>query len=216
MFLRRCTFQARASSTSPMMPSCSICIASDVNLARTRLGAVLHDALIAARGLDQQAAFAQIVRARLFDVHMLARGAGQNRRRSVPMIGRGHDHGVDRFVVEDAPQIFDRFARFELLFGVGQSLWHRGRRARPVRNPSRRRTLWPRSRRDRRSRSIRRAPGGWRSAAWPSAAWPRQIAPAASAAAPPSQSRRETSTAMVCSLRRGACVRREDVAAGRR
>ena len=46
------------------------------------LRAVLHERLVALRGLDQQPAFANVVRDRLLDVDVLAGVAGQDRRRA--------------------------------------------------------------------------------------------------------------------------------------
>ena len=108
MLPRRWMFQALATSTSPITPSRSIWTAPAMNGLRAALRAVLHHDLVAAGGLEQQSAFAEVVAARLLHVDVLARLAGQNGRRGVPVIGRGDDHGVDRLVVEHAPQVGHR------------------------------------------------------------------------------------------------------------
>ena len=63
------------------------------------VGAVLDHDIISTRRVQQQAAFPQVVRARLFDVNVFAGIAGQDRGGSVPMIGRGDHHRIYRFVV---------------------------------------------------------------------------------------------------------------------
>ena len=54
-------------------------------------------------------ALAHVVRAGLFDVHVLAGLAGQNGRRRVPVVGRGDGHCVDGLVLEDAAHVAQQF-----------------------------------------------------------------------------------------------------------
>ena len=74
------------------------------------LSAMLDMRLVARRRLDQQPALANVVRDRFFDIDMLARIAGQDRCRRVPMIRSRHDHRIDRLVIEHPPHVSDRFA----------------------------------------------------------------------------------------------------------
>ena len=67
--------------------------------------AVLDDALIFVRRLDQLTALVNVVRAGLLDIHVLARLAGPDGGQRVPVVGRGDGHRVDLFVIEDAPQV---------------------------------------------------------------------------------------------------------------
>src|SRR5262249_24857312 len=55
------------------------------------LSAYLHDALLLVLSLDDGDPLAEIVRQRLFDIDVLARLAGGDRERNVPVIGRA-DH----------------------------------------------------------------------------------------------------------------------------
>ena len=64
------------------------------------LGAVLHDPLVLAGGLDHLAALEDVVRGGLFHVDVLAGLAGPDRFQGVPVVGRGQRHGVDRLVIE--------------------------------------------------------------------------------------------------------------------
>ena len=73
-------------------------------------------------GVAQQLAFADVVRARLFDVHVLAGFERQERDGHVPVIGRGDRDGVDRAVVENAAEIGDALRAAGQLLSVGQPL----------------------------------------------------------------------------------------------
>ena len=75
------------------------------------LRADLHDALVLARRFNHQPAFAKIMGARFLDIDVLARLAGQDRGRRVPMIRSGDDDGIDRLILQHLPQIFDLFRR---------------------------------------------------------------------------------------------------------
>jgi len=68
--------------------------------------ATLYDAaMIVLRG-DHRGAFAQIVRQRLLNIHVLAAAHAATRQRHVPVIGRTDDHGVDVLAIEQGPIIF--------------------------------------------------------------------------------------------------------------
>ena len=88
------------------------------------LRAVLHDAIPAGGCREKQLTFAEIVAAGLFDVHVLAGLKRENRRRRVPVIGRGDDYGVDCLVVQQAAHVGDgsRGVNAGLLGGVGKPL----------------------------------------------------------------------------------------------
>ena len=64
------------------------------------LHADLHDAAVLVLRVDDGRPFGQVVRERLFDIHVLAGGAGVDRHRHVPMVGRGDQHGVDVLAVQ--------------------------------------------------------------------------------------------------------------------
>ena len=72
---------------------------------RAPLRAAAHDPFVLARGVHEQAAFAQVVRDRFFHVGMLARLAGKDAGHRVPMVAASDDNGVDRGIVHDAPQV---------------------------------------------------------------------------------------------------------------
>ncbi len=57
------------------------------------------------RRLDHAPAFAHRQRERLLDVHILAGVACHDRLDGMPVVGRGDDHRVDVFLVEDAPEV---------------------------------------------------------------------------------------------------------------
>ena len=50
--------------------------------------------------------------ARLFDVHVFSRFQREQCRRSVPVIGRGHNHGIERFVIQRNAEVLARLGRF--------------------------------------------------------------------------------------------------------
>ena len=58
--------------------------------------------LLLVLGLDDRAPFAQVMRQRLLDVHVLARLARVDGDRHVPVIRRADEHGVDVLAVEDS------------------------------------------------------------------------------------------------------------------
>src|SRR5207248_2524945 len=72
---------------------------------RSAIGAVLHDAVILLGGAHHLPAFPPEMRARLFDVDVLARLAGPDRHQRMPVIRRGDRNGVDGFVFHDAARI---------------------------------------------------------------------------------------------------------------
>ncbi len=59
------------------------------------LRADLHHLLMLALRLDDRGAFGEVVRERFFDIHVLPGGAGGDRHRNMPVIGRADQHGVD-------------------------------------------------------------------------------------------------------------------------
>ena len=75
------------------------------------LRAVLHDAVVFPRGLDELAALEDVVAARLLDVHVLARLAGPNRQQRVPMVRRGDRDGVEILVVEHLAEVLHALGR---------------------------------------------------------------------------------------------------------
>ena len=85
---------------------------------RAALGPVLNDHAVAAGGLEQEASLPEVVAAGLFHVDVLTSVAGQDRCRGVPVVRCGDDHGVDRLVVENPPQVGDGLAGPE--FGAGR------------------------------------------------------------------------------------------------
>ena len=72
---------------------------------RALLRARLHDAFVPARDVDHPAPFAHEERERLFDIHVLARGAGHHGVQRVPMIGRRDDHRIDIAVLEELAEV---------------------------------------------------------------------------------------------------------------
>src|SRR5205823_6484922 len=93
------------------------------DLDRARRGALLsphlHHALVLLLRLDQQLAFARVVPTRLFHVDMLAGLHGEQRRRRVPMVGRGDHERVHVFVLERLAEVAQAFGSFALSAGDG-------------------------------------------------------------------------------------------------
>ena len=77
--------------------------------ARALLGAHLHDAIVAAGGVDHQPAVADVVRDRLLDVDVLAGVAGVDAHDRVPVLGRGDHDRVDVAVLEQPAVVGHRF-----------------------------------------------------------------------------------------------------------
>ena len=75
------------------------------------LRAHLHHALVAPRGGGHPAALLDEQRHGLFDVDVLARGAGHDGLQGVPVIRRGDDDGVDAHVVQHLPEVGVAFGR---------------------------------------------------------------------------------------------------------
>ena len=75
--------------------------------ARAALRAVLHDATVLARGLDGDPPFVNVVAARLFDVHVLVRGAGPDRHQRMPVVGRSDRDGVEVRIVQRLADVAD-------------------------------------------------------------------------------------------------------------
>ena len=78
------------------------------------LGAHLHDALVAARGVGHPAAFFHEQGERLFDVDIFARRAGHDGEQCVPVVGRTHHHGLNIFIVQ-------QFSKIAIGFGAGST-----------------------------------------------------------------------------------------------
>jgi len=68
---------------------------------------VLDDATVLLGGLHQFAAFVDIVGKGLFNVNVLARLAGKDRQRTVPVIRGGVDDSIDVLVIEHLPVLED-------------------------------------------------------------------------------------------------------------
>ena len=79
--------------------------------ARPSLRAVLHDALVLARGLDGDPSFVDVMAARLFDVDVFSCMTGMNHLQGVPMVGSGDDHRIKIFPVK-------KFSIVAELFGL--------------------------------------------------------------------------------------------------
>ena len=78
-------------------------------------GADLGDPLVLLGGGGHRLGFADVVTDRLFEIHVLAGLAGQDRRQGVPVVGRGDDDGVDVIAVEDLAEVLDDFRTLALL-----------------------------------------------------------------------------------------------------
>src|SRR6185369_12433699 len=82
--------------------------------------AVLHDAIVLAGGRDNLPRFENIVRAGLFDVHVLTGLAGPDGLKGMMVVGSGDGYGVDTFVFEDLADVGEagRLLSAELLHGI--------------------------------------------------------------------------------------------------
>ena len=107
MSFRFWLFQALATSTSPMAPSRSSVDRLADRRAAPALHADLHHPARLAGRLDHQPPLADVVRAGLLDVDVLAGLAGQDRGRPVPVVGGRDPDGVDGLVVEDPAEVLD-------------------------------------------------------------------------------------------------------------
>ena len=67
----------------------------------TILGAHLYHAFVFAGGLHELAAFPNVVAKRFLDVDILARLTSKNSCRRMPVVGCGHDHGINVLVGEN-------------------------------------------------------------------------------------------------------------------
>jgi len=74
-------------------------------LARPLLRAHLHHALVSPRRFYHPPALSHKDTERFFDVNILARGTGHDGHEGVPMVGRGHNHRLNIFVVEKLAKI---------------------------------------------------------------------------------------------------------------
>src|SRR5262245_10843732 len=89
-------------------------------LLATALRAGLANAVEFAGGLDDAAAFADVVADRLLDVNVLAGLHGPDGGQGVPVVGRGNADGVNRLVFENLADVLDVFGgEALLLLGVG-------------------------------------------------------------------------------------------------
>src|SRR5260370_14298091 len=80
---------------------------------RSRLAAVLANAVVLLDGTYEMTSFKPVMGARLFDVHVLPGLARPDGHKRVPMIGRGDGNGVNVFVFEQLAHIH-----------IGFWLWH--------------------------------------------------------------------------------------------
>ena len=78
---------------------------SDALAGGAALGAGLDDAVVLARELDNAAPFADVVRNRLLDVHILAGLDGPDRGQGVPVVGSGDGHRVHVLALEQLPDV---------------------------------------------------------------------------------------------------------------
>jgi hypothetical protein len=78
-------------------------VGNDLHAATLR--AMLNDSLVTSRRLYQQPSLAQVMRTRLFNIDMLARVAGHDGSRRVPMVRSGNHNSVDSRVIENLAQI---------------------------------------------------------------------------------------------------------------
>ena len=69
---------------------------------------MLHQSLLLLRGFHKQPAFANVVGDGLFDIDVFAGVHGQDRGGRVPVVRRGDDDRIDRFVIENFPQVRHR------------------------------------------------------------------------------------------------------------
>ena len=81
------------------------------------LRAVLDDPVVLPRGLDGDAAFVDVVAARLLDVDVLARLAAPDGDQRVPVVRRGDRDRVEVLVVEGAADVLDRLGRAAAALG---------------------------------------------------------------------------------------------------
>jgi hypothetical protein len=72
----------------------------------------LHHATGALRGIDEQASFADIVRAGFFYINMLSSLEPKECRGHVPVVRRSDKYGIHRFVLEYMSEVFHRSGRF--------------------------------------------------------------------------------------------------------
>ena len=68
----------------------------------------LGDALVLERGGDHGAPFADGIGQRLLDKYVLARLAGMDGGEGVPVVGRGHHHGVQVFALQQFAEVVER------------------------------------------------------------------------------------------------------------
>lgn len=66
------------------------------------------DALVFSCGMHHRQPFRHIMRGGLLTIHMLARFTGVNRDAGVPVVGRGDNHGVDIFALQQASVVRDK------------------------------------------------------------------------------------------------------------
>ncbi len=89
-----------------MIPSLSLRIPSMMlGLERFWVPPVLDDPLVFSGGGDHLAALEEVVRAGFFDIHILARLAGPDRRQRVPAISQAVGHRIDRLIVKHLPHV---------------------------------------------------------------------------------------------------------------
>ncbi len=86
------------------------------------LGTHLDNPAITSRRLDHLPALVDRPAERLLAIDVLARLAGQHGDGGVPVVGRGHEHGVDVLAVEDAAKILVGIALSDPVLGGGQVL----------------------------------------------------------------------------------------------
>src|SRR5207302_3497290 len=83
--------------------------------ATAALGAMLDDPLLLAGKLGGDAAFVDVVAARLLDVDVLLRLAGPDGHQSVPVVGRGDRDGVEAAVLQRLADVLHTLRRVAAL-----------------------------------------------------------------------------------------------------
>ena len=96
-----------------------ICLAFQEQFGAAPLRAHLDDALRAPHRFDDSKALVDLVRQRLLDVDVLARFHRVDDHAGVPVVRRGDDHGVDRFVVEQLAVVVERLGAGGSFFEAG-------------------------------------------------------------------------------------------------
>ena len=100
--------------------------------AASLLRADLHDSLVLPGRVHHRSPFDDVVRQRLFGVHVLAGGAGGNEDVGMPVVRRADDDGVDVFAVDNLAEVLNGLhilsgpaCLFHICDGIGNPLFIR-------------------------------------------------------------------------------------------